>query len=72
MTDLENAERLRTYHNTHKPRNKVVNICTARRNWDGCDYCNVYSGCGLECWKQDGKHNCIKCQERRQEKEQAS
>ena len=63
MTDFENAERLRKHYLTHKKRQNKTNICQAQKNWNGCDYCDVYSGCGLECWKQDGKHNCVKCHE---------
>ena len=63
MTNLENAERVRKYYLTHEKRKTVTNICNAKPNWNGCDYCDIYSGCGLECWKQDGKHNCIKCSE---------
>lgn len=61
MTNYENAERLRKEYLTRKPDKTMVNICTARRDWNGCDYCDVYAGAGLECWKQDGKHNCIRC-----------
>ena len=63
MTNYENAEKLRDYYNSHKSRKNVTNICRATPNWNGCDYCDVYSGTGLPCWKQDGKHNCIKCEE---------
>lgn len=58
MTNLENAEVLRKYYLTHKKRKNKTNICQARKNWNGCDYCDVYAGCGVECWKQDGRHNC--------------
>ena len=67
MTDTKNAETLREYYLTHKPRAKLVNICTRRPNWNGCDYCDVYAGAGLECWKQDGPHNCIGCTQRQRE-----
>lgn len=63
MTDYANAERLRAYYLSHKPMKSKVNICTRRPNWNGCDYCDVYSGSGCECWKQDGKHDCIGCRE---------
>lgn len=63
MTDTANAERLRAYYLTHKRRKSVVNICNARRNWNGCDYCDVHAGTGLECWKQDARHSCIHCKE---------
>lgn len=63
MTDKKNAETLRAYYLTHEPRKTIINICTARKNWNGCDYCDVYAGAGLECWKQDGKHNCIRCRQ---------
>ena len=65
MTDYANAEKLRDYYNTHNPRKSVVNICTRRPNWNGCDYCDVYAGSGMECWKQDGKHYCVGCREER-------
>jgi len=63
MTNTENAEKLRKYYLTHEQRKTKTNICTARRNWNGCDYCDIYAGAGLECWKQDGKHTCIHCRE---------
>ena len=59
MIDYENAERLRKLYLIKERRKTVTNICTARPNWNGCDYCDVYSGPGLECWKQDGKHKCV-------------
>ena len=68
MTNYENAEKLRKYYLTHKKRQNKTNICQARKNWNGCDYCDVYSSCGLECWKQDEKHNCIYCTEVEKEK----
>lgn len=67
MTDTANAERLRTYYLTHQKRKAVVNICRARRDWNGCDYCDIYSGSGCECWKQDARHNCIHCEEMEKE-----
>jgi hypothetical protein len=27
----------------------------------------VYSGTGLECWKQNDKHNCCYCEQRKRE-----
>lgn len=66
MTDFENAERMRKKYLTQPARKNVVNICRATPNWNGCDYCDAYAGCGLECWKQDGKHDCAYCtQEKR-------
>lgn len=62
-----NAERLRKLYVTQKPRKTLVNICTARRNWDGCDFCDVYAGCGLECWEQTKRHDCCKCEQRKRE-----
>lgn len=65
MTDKVNAERLRREYlrQTAQKRNYgYVNICRATPNWNGCDYCDVYSGAGLECWKQNGKHWCIRCE----------
>lgn len=68
MTNRENAERLRKIYllDSH-PETKKRNICTARRNWDGCNYCDIYAGAGLECWKQGAPHWCIKCEERKVE-----
>lgn len=63
MTDYKNAESLRREYLTRTPRKTVVNICTRTPNWNGCDYCDVYAGNGLECWKQDGPHNCIGCKQ---------
>ena len=60
MTDYANAERLRKYYLTHKQRQDAKNICRALPNWNGCDYCDIYAGAGLECWKQDGQHDCCK------------
>lgn len=63
MTDRQNAERLRAEYLTRPRRKNLVNICTARRNWNGCDYADIYAGAGLECWKQNGKHDCVRCME---------
>ena len=63
MINKENAEMLRTEYLTRKPRKTIRNVCSARKNWNGCDYADVYSGMGCDCWKQDGKHNCIRCRE---------
>ena len=62
-TNVNNAERLRGYFLSHKQRENIINVCRARPNWDGCDYCDLYSGSGLPCWKQDDKHNCCKLEE---------
>ena len=59
MTDLNNAERLREEYLTRPARKTVKNICNAVPNWTGCDYCDVYAGPGLECWKQNAKHTCV-------------
>ena len=45
-----------------KKRHNVKNICRAIPNWNGCDYCDVYAGSGIECWKQGNKHNCCHCE----------
>lgn len=50
-TNVNNAERLRSYFLSHKQRENIINVCRARPNWDGCDYCDLYSGSGLPCWK---------------------
>ena len=63
MTDVVNAEKLRAYYLTRRKRKSIANICRASRNWNGFDYCDVYSGAGCECWKQDAKHNCVHCEE---------
>lgn len=63
MTNYINAERLRKIYLIESIKNhKKKNICTAKPNWNGCDYCDVYSGLGMECWKQDGNHNCCHCE----------
>lgn len=62
MTDYANAERLRKVYLSYDHSSKMVNICRAKRNWNGCDYADVYAGSGLECWKQGGEHNCIRCE----------
>ena len=50
MTNLENAERLRkAYLQSTNTKHKVKNICRAIPNWNGCDYCDVYAGSGIEC-----------------------
>ena len=62
MTDTKNAERLRAlYLNESKKEKNFVNICTATKNWNGCDYADIYAGAGCECWNQAKKHNCIRC-----------
>ena len=53
-TNVNNAERLRSYFLSHKQRENIINVC---------DYCDLYSGSGLPCWKQDDKHNCCKLEE---------
>lgn len=67
MTDHQNAERLRQEYLNRPQRKTVVNICKARPNWNGCDYCDIYSGSGLECWKQNAPHNCCHCEQRQRE-----
>lgn len=67
MTNHANAENLRSEYLTRKPRKTIVNMCTARKNWNGCDYADVYGGAGCECWKQDGHHNCVRCREVKRE-----
>lgn len=63
MTNYENAEKLREkYISEPHTESKIRNICRAKRNWNGCDYCDVYAGSGLECWKQGKKHNCCGCE----------
>ncbi len=59
MTNYKNAEKLRDEYLKRPARKTIKNICNARPNWSGCDYCDVYSGWGLECWKQDGAHKCV-------------
>ena len=56
-TNVNNAERLRSYFLSHKQRENIINVCRAR------PYCDLYSGSGLPCWKQDDKHNCCKLEE---------
>jgi hypothetical protein len=68
MTNYSNAERLRREHDKHNTLEhnyKFINICRARPSWDGCDYCDVYGGSGLECWKQGSAHNCVKCERKK-------
>lgn len=65
MTDYANAEKLRAYYLTHEPRKSKVNLCNGRRDWNVCDYGDVYAGAGCECWKQDGPHNCARCYEQK-------
>lgn len=65
MTNTTNAERLRAaYLRNQHAESKARNICTARRNWNGCDYADIYAGAGLECWKQGALHACIRCERR--------
>lgn len=63
----QNANRLRKEYLNRTPRRDYVNICRATPNWNGCDYCDKFSGSGLECWKQDGKHNCRYCEQVKKE-----
>ena len=37
-TNVNNAERLRSYFLSHKQRENIINVCRARPNWDGCDF----------------------------------
>lgn len=60
MTDYANAEKMRTYYIMH-PVKVEKNICTGRRDWNVCDYGDIYAGAGLPCWKQDGPHYCAWC-----------
>ncbi len=63
MTDYKNAERLRAAYLANPCEGaKVRNICRALPNWNGCDYCDTYSGAGLDCWKQGKPHNCCHCE----------
>ncbi len=65
MTNLANAEQLRKiYLLAPHPEAKKRNICRASRNWNGCDYCDMYAGNGLECWKQGKKHFCCYCEQK--------
>lgn len=63
MTNFENAERLRKLYLSRTPRKGKKNICQALSKWNGCDYCDIYAGRGLECWEQTKKHNCCYCKE---------
>ena len=67
MTDYENAERLHQEYLTRPQRKTLVNICRARPNWNGCDFCDIYSGPGMECWKQNDRHNCCYCEQQKRE-----
>ena len=33
-TNVNNAERLRSYFLSHKQRENIINVCRARPNWD--------------------------------------
>lgn len=59
----QNANDLRKEYLRGQPRKSVVNVCRATKNWNGCDYCDYYGGTGLECWKQNGPHNCKYCEQ---------
>lgn len=63
MTNFENAERLRKLYLSRTPRKGKKNICQALPKWNGCDYCDIYAGRGLECWEQTKKHNRCHCKE---------
>lgn len=63
MTDHANAERLYKEYVTRPQRKTVRNVCQARPNWNGCDFCDVYAGPGLDCWKQNAKHSCVHVRE---------
>lgn len=63
MTDYKNAELLRhAYLNNPCNGSSTRNICRGQRNWNVCDYGDVYAGNGLECWKQGGDHWCVHCE----------
>jgi hypothetical protein len=59
MTDYVNAEKLYNEFVTRTPRKTKTNICLARPNWNGCDFCDVYGTLTGKCWKQDGSHKCV-------------
>lgn len=63
MTNFENAERLKKLYLSRTSRKGKKNICQALPKWNGCDYCDIYAGRGLECWEQTKKHNCYHCKE---------
>lgn len=69
-TDLErkhNADELKRYYDTHQQRKTVVNLCNGVAHWNACDFIDAgyqhYGDFGCECWKQDGKHWCVRCSE---------
>lgn len=60
MTDYKNAEKLYRKYTTCTHGKNTKNVCLARPNWNGCDFCNVYKYIvNGECWKQNGAHNCV-------------
>ena len=63
MTDHKNAERLYKEYRTRPRRKTIRNVCQARPNWNGCDFCDVYAGPGQDCWKQNATHKCVHVRE---------
>ena len=66
--DEDAASLARRYYHEQDKRAGILNICTARPNWDSCSYadcgfCEVSEGGFALCWKQDGKSDCCKCRE---------
>jgi hypothetical protein len=59
MTDYENAEKLYLEYKTRPRRKNIKNVCLARPNWNGCDFCDVYGPYTGECWKQNATHKCV-------------
>lgn len=60
MTDHENAKKLYKEYTTRPRRKNVKNVCLARPNWNGCDFCDVHKyNAGGECWKQNAAHKCV-------------
>ena len=62
-TNVNNAERLRSYFLSHKQRENIINVCRARPNWDGCDYCDLLFRFRASMLEEDDKHNCCKLEE---------
>ena len=62
MTDYDNAERLRKHYLLDTTKHTTKNICRAKPNWNGCDYCDVYAGSGEECWNQKSDFKCCHCE----------
>ena len=66
--DEDLARLMRNYYEQQQKRSGVINVCSARPNWNACAYadfgfCDITKDGYALCWKQDGAHKCAGCNE---------